>query len=82
MSSYYFDEEDMLKQIRELEAQNKKLVEGLKDFRDHGLRADTTPTQPIGDWMQVSSFYLDYLERIESSVKSRAAGVLKELGIE
>lgn len=65
-----FDETEL--EIERLQKENSILKSKLDDFKTHGLRADMNPTQPIGDWMKVTEFYLDYLKRIETSVKERA----------
>jgi hypothetical protein len=64
----------------EAEARIEELEQCLRDYEQHGLRADLNPTQPMGDWMEVSRFYLDYLKRIEESVKDRARTALAKRG--
>lgn len=64
--------DELTNHLNILSDENLKLIEKLKDFENHGLRADLNPTQPIDDWMEVTRFFLDYLKRIDSSVRDRA----------
>ncbi len=65
--------------IEEEKEKVKILREALEDFVSHGLRADLTPTQPMGDWMKVTQFFLGYLKRIEESVTERAREALEKI---
>jgi hypothetical protein len=67
---------------RALEAERKlkEAKSALDDFLGIGVRADLNPTQPMGDWEEVSRFYLQYLKSIDDSVRDRARQALKEIG--
>ena len=60
---------------REIEL-NAEMREIFKDLAKNGLRADLYPTQPMGDWEEVTRFFLSYLKKIDSSLRERARSIL------
>lgn len=66
--------------IRTTDEELAALREALEDISKHGLRADMNPTQPVGNWKEVTIFFLDYLKRIDDSLKERARAALEGKG--
>ncbi len=62
--------------------QDERLAEAvifIADLKNSGTRFDMNPTQPFGDWEEVSRFYLDYIRLINDSVSNRADEILAKL---
>lgn len=61
----------------QLEAENAALTEALRDFAEHGLRADLNPT--MMHWNDGTAMYsalCRYIQRIDEIVRARAAAAL------
>lgn len=50
----------------------------LKDFKEHGLRCDLTPTMMLRDVPQLYEDFTRYLRRADEQVRARASRVLGE----
>lgn len=71
----------LLDRVAELEAKVARVEAALADFRDHGLRADLTPTMPIQSAEDYGR-WTEYLRRIDNAVRDRARAALLANGIE
>lgn len=65
-------------QLRELD----RMGEALEDFRDHGIRADTTPTMTGRSGTELVQWFYDYLAGIDKTVRARATRALEPVEAE
>lgn len=55
---------------------NNSLVDFVKDLAENGLRFDLNPTVQWRDEESLAQAYLDYIKRIDESIRHRACAAL------